>query len=104
MNEVVISTSGITFEEVISIARGRAKIKISDESMQAMAKTRDHIDHLASSENPVYGISTGFGALAQKHILPKDRVQLQKSLIRSHAAGMGEVSKQRCPSNDDPQA
>ncbi len=91
MNEVVISTSGITFEEVISIARGGAKIKISDESIQAMAKTRDHIDHLASSENPVYGISTGFGALAQKHILPKDRVQLQKSLIRSHAAGMGEV-------------
>jgi len=37
----------------------------------------------------VYGISTGFGALANRHIDPRDRVQLQKSLIRSHAAGMG---------------
>jgi len=91
MKEVVISTSGITMEEVVEIARRGAKIKISDESMQAMQKTRDHIDRLANSETPVYGISTGFGALAQKHILPKDRVQLQKSLIRSHAAGMGEV-------------
>jgi histidine ammonia-lyase len=45
---------------------------------------------LARAEVPVYGISTGFGALAHQHIAPADRVQLQKSLIRSHAAGMGD--------------
>jgi histidine ammonia-lyase len=45
---------------------------------------------LAKAEVPVYGISTGFGALAHQHIAPEDRVQLQKSLIRSHAAGMGD--------------
>jgi histidine ammonia-lyase len=45
---------------------------------------------LAKAEVPVYGISTGFGALANQHIAPEDRVQLQKSLIRSHAAGMGD--------------
>ncbi len=55
-----------------------------------MAETREHIERLAVSEEPVYGISTGFGALAQRHIPMADRVQLQKSLIRSHAAGMGE--------------
>ena len=38
---------------------------------------------------PVYGVSTGFGALASRHIDVKDRTQLQKSLIRSHAAGVG---------------
>jgi histidine ammonia-lyase len=55
-----------------------------------MAATRGHIETLAKAETPVYGISTGFGALANKHIAPEDRVQLQKSLIRSHAAGMGD--------------
>jgi histidine ammonia-lyase len=55
-----------------------------------MAATRAHIETLAKAETPVYGISTGFGALANRHIAPEDRVQLQKSLIRSHAAGMGD--------------
>jgi histidine ammonia-lyase len=55
-----------------------------------MAATRSHIETLAKAETPVYGISTGFGALAHQHIAPEDRVQLQKSLIRSHAAGMGD--------------
>jgi histidine ammonia-lyase len=55
-----------------------------------MAATRAHIETLAKAENPVYGISTGFGALANQHIATEDRVQLQKSLIRSHAAGMGD--------------
>jgi histidine ammonia-lyase len=55
-----------------------------------MAATRAHIESLAASDTPVYGISTGFGALANRHIAPEDRVQLQKSLIRSHAAGMGD--------------
>jgi histidine ammonia-lyase len=55
-----------------------------------MAITRAHIESLAAGQTPVYGISTGFGALANQHIAPEDRVQLQKSLIRSHAAGMGD--------------
>jgi histidine ammonia-lyase len=55
-----------------------------------MEATRKHIEKLANGDVPVYGISTGFGALANRHIALEDRVQLQKSLIRSHAAGMGE--------------
>ena len=88
--KVVISTTGMTFDDVIAIARRGAQIEISSESLEAMAKTREHIEKLAQADTPVYGISTGFGALAQKHIPIEDRVQLQKSLIRSHAAGMGE--------------
>jgi histidine ammonia-lyase len=59
-----------------------------------MATTRKHIEALASGDTPVYGISTGFGALANRHIAIEDRVQLQKSLIRSHAAGMGPAVEQ----------
>lgn len=88
--KVVISTTGMTFDDVLAISRRNAQIEISQESLDAMAKTREHIERLAASETPVYGISTGFGALAQRHIPTQDRVQLQKSLIRSHAAGMGD--------------
>ncbi len=88
--QVVISTQGMSFEDVLAIARDNAQIEISQDAVAAMAKTREHIERLAASETPVYGISTGFGALAQRHIPMQDRVQLQKSLIRSHAAGMGE--------------
>jgi histidine ammonia-lyase len=90
MKTVVLSTSGLTAAEVIAVARENARVEISDTALAAMEKTRSHIEKLSNSEEPVYGISTGFGALAQRHIPKEDRVQLQKSLIRSHAAGMGE--------------
>jgi histidine ammonia-lyase len=77
-------------DEVVRVARHGEKLTISQEALEKMAATRAHIESLAAAETPVYGISTGFGALANKHIAPEDRVQLQKSLIRSHAAGMGD--------------
>jgi histidine ammonia-lyase len=87
--EVVIGTKGIRTSDVISIARLGSPIVISQEALSAMSASRKIVDDLASSEIPAYGISTGFGALAKKHIDPELRAQLQKSLIRSHAAGSG---------------
>jgi len=87
---ITLNSSGLTMEQVVEVARNGAKIEISKEALEKMAATRAHIETLAKAENPVYGISTGFGALANQHIAPEDRVQLQKSLIRSHAAGMGD--------------
>ncbi len=89
MNTVTINFSGITFADVIAIARENAKVEISSEALARMQISRDQVEALAQGELAVYGISTGFGALANRHIDPQDRVQLQKSLIRSHAAGMG---------------
>jgi histidine ammonia-lyase len=88
---VIINASGMTMQDVIDVARGNAKVEISQSALDGMAATRAHIEALASGETPVYGISTGFGALANRHIAIEDRVQLQKSLVRSHAAGMGEA-------------
>lgn len=89
MSKVTIHASGMTRQDLISVARGEAAVEIAPDALAAMTKTRAHIEALAKGEVPVYGISTGFGALANRHIASKDRVQLQKSLIRSHAAGMG---------------
>ncbi|MCX6431917.1 MAG: histidine ammonia-lyase [Actinobacteria bacterium] len=86
---VTIRTTGMTLDDVIAVARDGATVTISDESLAAMATSRAQVDALANSADPVYGISTGFGALANRHIPAASRVQLQRSLVRSHAAGMG---------------
>lgn len=89
MTTVVLSSSGVTPEDVIAVARNNAKVTISAEALAGVERVRAHIDTLAQSEIPAYGISTGFGALANRHIPAEMRTQLQKSLIRSHSAGMG---------------
>lgn len=86
---VVIHTSGVTRSDVVAVARVGARVEIGEDALAAMAASRAHIDAMAQSDIPVYGVSTGFGALANRHISPADRTQLQRSLIRSHAAGTG---------------
>ncbi len=90
MAEVVITTSGMTFSDLVAIARDGATVSLSPQSLTAMQSSRDHVEKLAASETPVYGISTGFGALANRHVSQELRTQLQRSLIRSHAAGLGD--------------
>ncbi len=87
---VVLHTAGTTRADVVAVARHDAHVVIGADALAAMSKSRAHIDAMAQSEVPVYGVSTGFGALATRHISPEDRSQLQRSLIRSHAAGTGE--------------
>ncbi|MCD9590318.1 histidine ammonia-lyase [Streptomyces sp. 8ZJF_21] len=90
MHTVVVGTSGTTADDVIAVARGAARIEISEAALEAVAATRQVIDDLAAKPEPVYGVSTGFGALAVRHISPELRAQLQRNIVRSHAAGMGE--------------
>ncbi len=89
--KVLINTSGLDRESVVKVARENVEVAISASALEAIARSSKIVEDLAKSDQPVYGISTGFGALATKHIAPEDRVALQQSLIRSHAAGMGEV-------------
>ncbi|MCX6440402.1 MAG: histidine ammonia-lyase [Actinobacteria bacterium] len=86
---ITLSTSGVTFNDVISVARYGAQVELSQSAIDAMNTSRKFIEGYAAGGVPVYGVSTGFGALANRHIDIEDRVQLQKSLIRSHAAGVG---------------
>ena len=88
---VLVNTSGLDRDSVINVARNNAEVKITQSALDALARSSEIVEDLAKSNQPVYGISTGFGALATKHIAPNDRVALQQSLIRSHAAGMGQV-------------
>ncbi|MCB5169776.1 histidine ammonia-lyase [Streptomyces bambusae] len=89
MHTVVVGTSGTTAEDVIAVARGNARIELSADALDALARAREIVDALAAKPEPVYGVSTGFGALATRHISPELRAQLQRNIVRSHAAGLG---------------
>jgi histidine ammonia-lyase len=92
---VEVGLGPLTFEQVEAIARDNAPVGLTGESLTAMAASRAQIDELAAQPTPVYGVSTGFGALATRHIAPELRAKLQVSLIRSHAAGSGpEVERE----------
>jgi histidine ammonia-lyase len=86
---VVVSTAPLTPTDVIAVARDDAVVALSDDALIAMASSRAHVEALAASDTPAYGISTGFGALATTHIPLDRRADLQRSLVRSHAAGTG---------------
>src|ERR1700761_7122807 len=89
METVIAGTGPLSFADVIAVARGGAAVALSAEAETAIAAGRKVIDALASDTAPHYGVSTGFGALATKHIPAPLRAQLQRSLVRSHAAGSG---------------
>lgn len=89
MHTVVVGTSGTTAQDVIAVARGNARVELSATAVDALAAAREIVDALAAKPEPVYGVSTGFGALASRHISQDLRAQLQRNIVRSHAAGMG---------------
>ncbi|MET0817741.1 MAG: aromatic amino acid lyase, partial [Solirubrobacteraceae bacterium] len=92
---VEVGTGPVGFGDVIAVARHGAPVHLTDEALGAIAASRGAVEALAVDERPHYGVSTGFGALATRHIAPERRAALQRSLIRSHAAGTGpEVERE----------
>ncbi|HEX4726826.1 MAG TPA: histidine ammonia-lyase, partial [Jatrophihabitans sp.] len=95
MTTTSVGTGPLSEAEVVAVARQDAPVQLSQDALTAMAASRDVVDALAGDVEPHYGISTGFGALATQHIPVDRRAQLQRSLIRSHAAGSGpEVERE----------
>ena len=86
---VAVGLDPLTRDQVVAVARHGVGIELTDAALDAVAKARAHIEDLAGAERPTYGVSTGFGALATRHIPTDRRAALQRSLIRSHAAGAG---------------
>jgi histidine ammonia-lyase len=89
MSQVSLGADGLSADAVIAVARGGAVVSITPAARAAMERSAAVVAALADSEEPSYGISTGFGSLALVRIAPDARQDLQRALIRSHAAGMG---------------
>jgi histidine ammonia-lyase len=93
--DVPVDVGPLTIQDVVAVARHGAQPVLTEAAISAMSATRGVIDALADDDEAHYGISTGFGALATKHIPVDQRAALQRSLIRSHAAGSGaEVERE----------
>lgn len=93
--EVTVDVGPLSPEDVVAVARHGARVSLSEAALEGIAATRQIIEDLAHDDQPHYGISTGFGALATTSIPSEKRAQLQRSLVRSHAAGSGpEVERE----------
>jgi histidine ammonia-lyase len=90
VTRVVLGAGSVSQGDVVAVARERVSVTLTDEACAAMAASASIVERLARSERPVYGVSTGFGALATTIIPAERREEMQRSLVRSHAAGMGD--------------
>jgi histidine ammonia-lyase len=88
--EIELTGTGLRPAEVVEVARGGATVSLTPAAREAMAASAAIVAGLAEGGEPVYGVSTGFGSLATVPIPGDRRAQLQRSLLRSHAAGMGD--------------
>ncbi len=89
LQPVTVGTGPLTVDDVARVARHGAPVALAEESLAEVRRTREVIRGLADDTEPHYGVSTGFGALATTHIPVEKRHALQRSLVRSHAAGSG---------------
>jgi len=86
---IVLDGSPLSVEQVLAVARGGVRVEVGETARQRMAASRAVVDDLDRRDRVVYGVTTGFGALADRAIGREHRSTLQAAVVRSHAAGMG---------------
>lgn len=90
MKQYIISPQAITLEDIGDILNGEVRLSLSPESEALIIKCRNYLDHkLQNSEERMYGINTGFGALYNVAIDKDQLATLQRNLVMSHACGIG---------------
>jgi len=87
---VTLTGADLTVEAVEAVAREGASVALDDAARGRMQRSRNVIERLVAAGDVVYGVTTGFGALADRSIDPADAGRLQENLLVSHAAGVGE--------------
>ncbi|MDE6632489.1 MAG: aromatic amino acid ammonia-lyase, partial [Muribaculaceae bacterium] len=90
MTEYAIGSSLLTYDLIERILKDGAKLTLSEEAIEKIQHCRDFLD-TKTDENtvPIYGVTTGFGSLCNRHIAPSDLVTLQENLIKSHSCSVG---------------
>ena len=95
INEVVIDGNSLTLEQVTAVARDRAPVSLAPHARQRAGRARQIVDDLVTGGAVAYGVTTGFGKLSDVAIPPGRLAELQVNLIRSHAAGVGDLLPER---------
>lgn len=88
-NVVVVTGEDLTIQNVVDVARNKFKVVFSEQAAKRVKKSRKSVDDLVAKEEVVYGVTTGFGSLANVSVSKEQARQLQTNLIRSHAVGVG---------------
>ncbi|EQD54080.1 histidine ammonia-lyase, partial [mine drainage metagenome] len=79
----------LTLEQFLAVVRGGCAVSLTPEARQAVAQSRRAVERAVAAGRPVYGVTTGFGAMSNHAVPPARARELQTSLIRSHASGAG---------------
>jgi histidine ammonia-lyase len=95
INEVVIDGNSLTLEQVGAVARDRVSVSLAPHARQRVGVTRQVVDDLVAKRAVAYGVTTGFGKLSEVAIPPERLAELQVNLVRSHAAGVGDLLPER---------
>lgn len=95
INEVVIDGNSLTLEQVGAVARDRAVVSLAPNARQRVGVTRRVVEDIVSRQDVAYGVTTGFGKLSEIAIPPERLAELQVNLVRSHAAGVGDLLPER---------
>src|SRR5215217_7332776 len=88
---LALSGTSLTRLDVVDVARRGRRVELSADAREAMEPSAAAVVRIAASDEPAYGVSTGFGSLANVTIPPERRTEVQKAVIRSHAAGLGRL-------------
>jgi histidine ammonia-lyase len=87
---VVLDGESLGVAAVVAVARGRVPVALAPDARDRLTRVRAIVDDLVERNEAVYGINTGFGKLSQVTIPHEQLAELQRNLVRSHAAGVGD--------------
>ncbi len=90
MRIVTVNGDALTIEDVVDVAHGAATAELAPGVAAVMEPSRSVVAAAIAGDAPVYGVNTGFGALADTRVGARDLERLQGAIVRSHAAGTGE--------------
>src|SRR5260370_40947207 len=88
---IVIDGETLKLEEILPVASGDAQIELCSLAVERVKRSGAMVDAISEGDQPVYGINTGFGTLAEVQVDKRDLRELQRNLLLSHAAGVGEA-------------
>jgi histidine ammonia-lyase len=86
---IEIDGHSLTLEDLARVASDGAEVVLTKDARTAVGRSRAFIEELLESGERIYGVTTGFGRLADVLIAPEEQRQLQQNLVRSHASGVG---------------
>lgn len=86
---VILDGNQLTLHDYMRVVRDKEQVKISDEAIARIHRSRRIIDTIVANEETVYGVNTGFGELSKVAISNGQLSTLQENLLKSHACGVG---------------